>query len=360
MPDSEQKNILHVQASESGQKLLQFLIRRLSLPQSLLHRWIRTGQIRLNGSRVKPFTQVATGDTLRLPPFALGMNQSAVFEKSPESLSQNHTSTQHLKQKTASCQNTTAHESAPFLRAKAKKTVHHLPPVIYSDENIYIYNKPQGLPIHAGTGHVDTLAARLQAHFHDLVFKPTPAHRLDKDTSGLLCVAFSYSALRTLQDAFATRCIAKEYLAWVHGAWPQDGPCKLVHHMNKKYEGYHEKVRILSADDGKEAVSYAQCLQRTQHYSLMHIRLITGRTHQIRLQMAAQGHPVLGDGKYGNATAHTALYLHSLRIIFPQTPSFQALHLAGKEFAALPTWSLCPTYKESLVVESLPLPLQLS
>ncbi len=345
MPDSEQKNILEVQASESGQKLLQFLVRRLNLPQSLLHRWIRTGQIRLNGGRIKPFGHVHTGDILRLPPFALGMNNSAAFEKNAEAIDtlSSHDSTQK------------AQISAPKhlvpKQTPSPSLQNPLPPTVYSDENIAIYNKPQGLPIHAGTGHTDSFAQRLQAHFKHAVFKPTPAHRLDKDTSGLVCVAFSYTALRALQDAFASRTMSKEYLAWVHGIWPHDTPQKLEHHMQKKYLGTDEKVRILSAQDGKEAVSYVHCLQRTQHHSLMQIRLITGRTHQIRLQMATEGHPILGDGKYGTLSPNTGLFLHSLRILCPETEAFQALNIAGKQFATLPAW------KQALAVTCLPAPL---
>ncbi len=321
MQQITQSNSMEVHSSEAGQKLLQFLVRRLNLPQPLLHRWIRTGQIRVNASRGKPFMHVQEGDVVRVPPFALGMAQSATFGK-------------HTAQGSS--------DASPG-QNEAKYV---LPPQIYADENLIVFNKPQGLPVHAGTKHIDSLAARLKAHFPEATFKPTPAHRLDKDTSGILCVALSYAALRTLQDAFEQRTLQKEYLAWVHGIWQDDFPKLLSHTMAKKYTGYIEKMRVLPADiasEGhgdvgiKEAVSYVRCLQRTEKHSLMHIRLVTGRTHQIRVQLAGMGHPVLGDGKYGSSIAHMPLCLHALRLTFPMCADFAKLKLDGKSFAVLPT-----------------------
>ncbi len=332
MPDNAQKNCLDVQASESGQKLLQFLLRRLTLPQSLLHRWIRTGQIRVNGGRVKPFMHVQTGDIIRMPPFANSMVESAAFEKTPR------------------------HESKPQHPATKKHSQSivkpDLPPIIYSDDNIIVFNKPQGLPVHTGTGHDDSLATRLEKHFSHYAFKPTPAHRLDKDTSGILCVALSYTALRALQKAFELRSVNKEYLAFVHGHWKGNSPQVLEHTLGKKYSGYDEKMRLLEADEqGKEAKSLVQCLMRTKDYSLMHIRLITGRTHQIRVQLAAMGHPILGDGKYGTPQQRTTLCLHSLRITFPQSNEFCALGLNGQSFAVLPSQA---PWQGALAVKTLP------
>ncbi len=339
MPDSEQKNTLEVHSAESGQKLLQFLMRRLSLPQALLHRWIRTGQVRINGGRAKPFSHVQTGDAVRIPPFALGMTHSATFVKNPED---------HDSQSSP----TTVPEHTPTKHTSPLP----LPPVVLAQDDMVIYNKPSGLPVHGGTGHTDSLAERLENHFSHLPFKPTPAHRLDKDTSGLICVAFSYASLRALQDAFAEHSMIKEYLALVHGSWPHDQAQKLTHTLQKRFQGKHEKVHAFATDadeDGKEAISIVRCISRTAKHSLMHIRLITGRTHQIRVQLASQGHPIVGDAKYGTwkntfaklkSKKDNTLHLHSWRITFPQDMAFNAQEkenqepLAGKSYAALPPW----------------------
>ncbi len=313
MHESAQNNILVVQASEAGQKLLQFLVRRLSLPQSLLHRWIRTGQIRINGSRAKPFMLTEVGDNIRMPPFALNMSNSATA---------NNTS-------------------------KAPTQHQNLPEVIYEDEHLLIFNKPYGLPVHSGTGHVDSLATRLEGHYNQDLFKPTPAHRLDKDTTGVIIVARSYASLRALQDSFGQRTIIKEYLAWIQGIWPHKGPVMLQHSLAKRYEGYDEKVHTLPQEQGRASESIVTCLQHEDNCSLMHIRLITGRTHQIRVQFAAEGFPVFGDGKYGQGQ-NQQMRLHAFRITLPNTEPFVALGLQNKTFTIFPPWGNNLSFHDTL------------
>ncbi len=310
--------MLEVQAAEAEQKLLQYLIRKTALPQSLIHRWIRTGQIRVNGGRAKPFMLVKESDSIRLPPFALSMVASALAQKAPS----------------------TAEDSTHISPTQKTGQEHILPKtqIVFENEHILVLNKEAGLPVHTGTNHTDSLATRLEAHFAHEVFKPTPAHRLDKDTSGLLLVARSYKALRALQDAFQERSLIKEYLAWVQGLWPQSKKAELLqHYIQKSYVGDDEKVRILSAEKGKEAISFVRCLTHSHNCSLMHIRLITGRKHQIRVQMAAQGHPLLGDGKYGQGA--NSLCLHAMRITLPDNEIFAELGLAAASFNVLPPWS---------------------
>ncbi len=315
--DNATNAIFEVQSAEAGQKLLQYLIRKIALPQSLIHRWIRTGQIRVNGGRAKPFMLVQEGDGIRLPPFAPSMIASALAQKTPvrptqkpSNASPNFSTKQHLPK----------------------------PQIVFESEHILVLNKEAGLPVHTGTNHTDSLATRLEVHFPNEIFKPTPAHRLDKDTSGLLLVARSYQALRALQDAFQERYMIKEYLTWVQGLWPQSPKAELLrHHIQKSYVGDDEKVRILCEAKGKEAISFVRCLKHSHHCSLMHIRLITGRKHQIRVQMAEQGHPVMGDGKYGQGA--TQLCLHAMRITLPDNDTFTQLGLTAASFSVLPPWS---------------------
>ena len=165
MGEAPDPNTVIVDPREGGQKLLQFLQRRLDLPPSLLHRWIRTGQVRINGGRAKPFGLVAAGDSVRLPPFALGMSRRSKATGGQASPEQGH---------------------EPRPRAQA------LPPAprpLQKDGDLWVFCKPAGLPTHPGTGHEDSLSSRLAAGAGDAPFKPTPVHRLDKDTSGILLVA---------------------------------------------------------------------------------------------------------------------------------------------------------------------------
>lgn len=290
-----------VSEPESGQKLLQFLQRRLGLPQAMLHRWVRTGQVRVNGGRCKPFTRVSTGDAVRLPPFALRM---AAAEAAPD---------------------------APALGAPAETPEGALPPLLGTDGYWWVFNKPAGLPTHPGSGHEDSLATRLARHFSTAPFRPTPAHRLDKDTSGALLVAASYEALVAAQEALRSGEMVKEYVAWVQGRWPYEDLRLLRCHLRKEGPQGQERMRLTApgAHGAREALCLARPLCLRQEESLVQVRLITGRTHQIRAQLAALGHPVLGDGKYGPPGRNRPLCLHALRLTLPN----------GRAFACLPPWT---------------------
>lgn len=321
-----------VQETESGQKLLQFLQRRLNLPPTLLHRWVRTGQVRINGSRCKPFARVQTGDIVRLPPFAFKMAEESNATAEPQ-------------------------EPTDFASGFRKADSPPLPPMIGTDGYLWAFNKPAGLPTHPGTGHEDSLSSRLATYFADAPFKPVPVHRLDKETSGVLLVAASYEALSTAQDALRSGTLSKEYVVWVQGNWPFAETQLLRHFLRKDSAQGYEKVRPAAPGeaDSREALCLVSPLRVGTRQSLLLVRLLTGRTHQIRVQLAAVGHPVVGDSKYGTAprrhvprgssslpaparmidTGKTeqmpaeSLLLHALRITMP----------CGRIFSCLPEWT---------------------
>ena len=321
-----------VQETESGQKLLQFLQRRLNLPPTLLHRWVRTGQVRINGSRCKPFARVQTGDIVRLPPFAFKMAEESAA--------------------TAESQETTDFESGT-----RKAGFPPLPPMIGTDGYLWAFNKPAGLPTHPGTGHDDSLSSRLTAYFADAPFKPVPVHRLDKETSGVLLVAASYEALAKAQEALRSGTMSKEYVVWVQGGWPFAETQLLRHFLRKDSAQGYEKVRPAAPGeaDSREALCLVRSLRVGTRQSLLLVRLLTGRTHQIRVQLSAMGYPVVGDSKYGTAPRRhvprgasslpaparmgdtdkakllpsEGLMLHALRITMP----------CGRIFSCLPAWA---------------------
>ncbi len=309
-PAPSHQDIPVVGEAESGQKILQFLQRRINLPPTLLHRWIRTGQVRINGGRCKPFERVQTGDMVRLPPFA-------------------------LKMATQSGAAPAGTAGPPSIPPEVNQKAPLLPPVVGTEGSIWALFKPAGLPTHPGTGHCDSLATRLAARYAQTAFKPTPAHRLDKDTSGILLVAASFEALRRLQDALRERALIKEYVVWVHGRWPWAETRLLRHHLRKEPEHGYERMRAVSAstkEHAREALCLVRPLRVRGHGSLLLVRLFSGRTHQIRVQLASLGHPVLGDAKYGppERRAETGpLRLHALRVILP----------GGRVFACLPDWT---------------------
>lgn len=312
-----------VDASESGLKLMGFLERHLELPQTLLHRWIRTGQVRLNGKHTQPFARVSVGDAVRVPPFAGALSTQArvAIERQQERQAAHR---QNAQARISSRPQATGH-----MRPNAHSP-HRSVEIVAEDDEFMAVFKPAGLPVHPGTGHVDALSTRIAHLGVSAAFTPTPVHRLDRDTTGVILVAKTYAALRKAHDAIRSRDgLHKEYLCWVQGVWPQEGDTVLRHYLTKALvSGKERMVASSSPDEGQEAVLVARCLRRQRDASLMQIRLLTGRTHQIRVQLSAAGHPLLGDGKYGAPLADHTLYLHAARLILGD----------GRLFEAVPRW----------------------
>lgn len=315
---------LIVSAVESGQKLLNFLLRRVQAEKNELHRWIRSGQVRINKGRAKAFDRLNTGDSVRIPPFA-------IFIKG-EASSPIHSSIKHS----------------------------HGLHILYENEDILVIDKERGLACQGGTGHNHNIVTILKESYAEAPFMPAPAHRIDKDTTGILFIGKSYSALRSLTDfmkheqeeTLNPRLQAdKEYLAWLHGDVQSLQKSFIVDYVYKDenigimktvpresflfYEGKREHIKgrhfvqkvedVFSAPMHKEyqghtsqkAISFLQVIKTIQHkkenYSLVKVGIFTGRTHQIRLQCANLGFPLVGDAKYGQKDGEK-LKLHSYHI----------------------------------------------
>lgn len=276
--------IVIVTPAESGQKLLQYLERRLTgdVPRSAIQKWIRKGQVRVDKGRKKPFDRIAAGQAVRIPPYTPG------GEAAPK----------------------------PPLGGLA---------VAFEDENILAVAKPAGLAVHGGDKIDDSVAARIKALHPEADFTPTLAHRLDRDTSGLLLAAKNYETLRELNDLFASGGVGKLYLAWVRGVWPEQGETTLSDRLEKSGAPGREKVRPGS---GKTALARVVRLLATDRHSLMAVRLLTGRTHQIRVQLASRGHPVVGDRKYGEGQRCGPMRLHCF-----------ALRMKNRTLDLAPPWT---------------------
>jgi len=323
---------LRVSAAEAEQKLMAFLARRVEAPTSMFHKWIRSGQVRVNGGRVKAFHRLSLDDAVRVPPFA---------ELRELTLEADASAVQAMQ--------------AP------------LPPCIYEDEHIMLLHKPSGLPVHPGTGHTDSISTRLALQYGHCAFVPSPAHRLDKASSGILAIGKTYIGLRNLQDLFARRqdagtsvadssrvagilvaesvepestnaiatspAFEKIYLAWLCGDCPWDTPRLIEHRLAKLRQGSIE--RVSQHEQGQEAQSIAHCVRRIvsagQVYSLVRVELLTGRTHQIRAQMSLMGFPLVGDPRYGGRVFSTLL-LHAYRLVLPQG-SFEVFPIWPDPFA---------------------------
>jgi 23S rRNA pseudouridine1911/1915/1917 synthase len=204
---------------------------------------------------------------------------------------------------------------APPLRAEPED----LPVrVLYQDESVIAVDKPAGLIVHAGAGaHSGTLVNRLVHHFQTLSgvggeLRPGIVHRLDKDTSGVLLVARTDSAHRSLAAQFARRTMEKTYRALVHGNLRNDSGRIALPIARDPVRRTRMTVKLRV---GRDAFTEYRVLERFEKFTYLEVRIGTGRTHQIRVHLASEGHPVAGDRLYG-APAAERLFLHAWRISF--------------------------------------------
>lgn len=309
MDNAKDTKALSVSRAESGQKLLNFLQRRVSATTGEFHRWIRTGQVRINGARAKAFDRLNEGDMVRIPPFA---------ERLPAGSD-------------ARVQTSCAPE-------KKRSRLH----IVFEDEDILVIAKPAGLPAQGGTGHKESVASLLAEERAGADFVPAPAHRLDKDTSGLIVAGKTYAAVRLLTDALAGRGSCrprKEYLAWVEGAWPHAGTVTLTDRLAKDERA--QRMRTFAphqeqadAKDARCEVTRLECRSvHGQTRTLLLVRLLTGRTHQIRVQLASRGYPIAGDPWYGHdESSREGLKLHAFRLSIPVPDG------SMRDFELLPPW----------------------
>lgn len=299
-------HILTVDPAEHGMKLIAFLSRRLkgASASAELHRWIRTGQVRRNGKRAKAFDRINAGDDIRLPPFA-----------APSA------------RRTAECG---AVAPGDILGGTLDG-----PPgdgsglrVLAATPGFLALEKPAGLPAQPGSGHRTSAADILHIRFAACAYIPAPVHRLDKDTSGILLAGRTHEAQERLHALFSRHnggSVTKIYLAWVAGQWPYPLERSLTDNVSKSIlrssdaAGF-ERVRTVKAGEGKEARCRVVPMEtRDTEYgdaTLLRVTLETGRTHQIRVQLASRGFPVIGDAKYG-AKPFARMLLHAHALTFP-------------------------------------------
>lgn len=198
--------------------------------------------------------------------------------------------------------------------------------VVHADDDLVVVDKPAGLVVHAGAGHrTGTLVHGLLALFPDLASigvgepaRPGIVHRLDKGTSGLLVVARNAGAYDNLVEQLRRRAVERVYLALVWGA--VEAPAGLIDAPVGR--GVRDPTRMAVAVGGKEARTRYRVESRFTEpvpVSLLECRLETGRTHQVRVHLAAIGHPVVGDTRYRGARPHLVLprpFLHATRLSF--------------------------------------------
>lgn len=194
--------------------------------------------------------------------------------------------------------------------------------VIYEDESLLVVDKPAGMVVHPGAGNkkgtlvhallgLGTTLSSGDARTKD---RPGIVHRLDKETSGLLIVAKTNEAHRKLQDQFESRTVMKVYTAFVSGRVSFDEGH--IEDPLSRHPKIRRKMAVSKEDTAKEALTKYRVLERFAHSTLLKVRILTGRTHQIRVHLAHLGHPVLGDELYGKKESAPRLCLHAAKIDF--------------------------------------------
>jgi 23S rRNA pseudouridine955/2504/2580 synthase len=280
---------LEVGEEAAAQRIDNFLLRHLKgVPKSHVYRVLRSGEVRVNSARVKPDYRLQPGDRVRLPPV-------------------------RLAQKPATAR------PAEF-------------PIVYEDAALLALDKPAGVAVHGGSGVsfgvIESLrAARPAAKYLEL------AHRLDRGTSGLLLVAKKRAALVELHRMLREGAIDKVYLAVAKGHW--QGAGREIREALHKYVDAKGERRVSVQEGGMTAVTRVRALKRSPQFSFLEVRLLTGRTHQIRVHLAHAGHPLLGDDKYGDFDLNhrlqkqgvTRLFLHASRLSLAHPLTGDALKL---------------------------------
>ena len=199
--------------------------------------------------------------------------------------------------------------------------------VVYEDEDIIIINKPQGMVVHPANGHYSgTLVNALMFQAESLssingVVRPGIVHRIDKDTSGLLCVAKNDNAHHFLAEQLKDHTMAREYIALVRGIIKENsGTIEMPIGRDKK-----DRQKMAVVKEGKTAITHFQVLERFKEHTLVKCQLVSGRTHQIRVHMSAINHPVEGDPLYAGKNYDKIykegqlLVAYKLKLIHPKT-----------------------------------------
>ena len=299
-----------INQNDSGQRLDKFLTKAVPLlPQSMLYKGIRTKRIKVNGKRAEISTRLQPGDLVELylnDEFFVQEDQPLAFCSARDELS-----------------------------------------IIYEDKHILLAEKPVGLVVHEDDeGTVDTLINRITKYLwkkgeydpaRENSFAPALCNRIDRNTSGIVICAKDAEALRILNQKIKDRELEKTYRCLVFGV---PSPAHQLCRAYLKKDSAHNQVTVSSrpSPEARTILTEYTVLEQDKNFSLLEVRLHTGRTHQIRAHLAFLGHPLVGDTKYGTAKQNRGLpyrfqALCAWRLTFRFTsPAGELAYLNGRSF----------------------------
>lgn len=283
-------SLVLVEEIDSGMRLDRFLKRQLpGLPLGLIQKLLRTGQVRVDGGRVKGDQRLLPGQVVRLPP---------------------------VRPPTSHPENAPRMPPAAMLKALEGS-------VLLEGDGFLVINKPSGWPVHGGSGQPVGLIDGLRHLWKDSPQEPELCHRLDRDTSGCLLLAMDRLAARVLTGAFHDGRVHKSYLTLVKGIpSPKEGVIETS--LVKGVVRSGERM-VVTDQAGQSARTRYRVRESYGKAALLEVILDTGRTHQVRAHMQSLGHPLAGDGKYGDRDFNRfmktlglrRLFLHAQTLTFP-------------------------------------------
>ncbi|GAB4357534.1 MAG: 23S rRNA pseudouridine(955/2504/2580) synthase RluC [Gammaproteobacteria bacterium] len=288
---------IEIDRDQAGQRIDNFLLRELKgVPKSRIYRILRKGEVRVNKGRAAPTYRLQSGDKVRIPPIRRG----------------------------------NAPTGSPG-RAAVERVQSCL---ILEHPHFLVVDKPAGMAVHGGSGLSFGLIEAMRAWRSDLSYLEL-VHRLDRETSGCLLLAKRRSALRRLHTLIREGGMEKRYLALVQGHWKGGGRVVDLPLRKNQLQGGERVVRVDPA--GKPSQTRFKVIDYYGDATLVEATLLTGRTHQIRVHAAHEGHPLAGDDKYGDPEWNRALrrlglkrmflHAHSLAFLYPEPE--EAIHASA-------------------------------
>ena len=291
----------------AGIKLLQYVMRVFSLSTPKAHKLIRKGSFRINGRRTKPFAVLQEADVLYFP-----VHCSPTWQNNDTMCVERD---DHCDDANTSLNNISSSRCLPPAMTNLLRSA-----IIYEDADLIVLNKPAGIPVHNGSRHTLSITSYIHALYNDATFPPTLIHRLDKDTTGILLFAKNYATLQQFHQYWREHQVEKYYLTWVRGLWDKPE----IHTIRNMLLRTKEGVTI-TENEGTSVSITVKCLQKTRSASLLLIHLHTGKTHQIRTQLAHLGFPILGESKYATNPKKLPLFLHAVALRIAKQHSYSVI-----------------------------------